>query len=75
MNLICFAENTSILNYMLVLKKKPRREELFQNCDRVEQTGFFQLGLIFVNSSFCLLKKLSFLSVRQSEKDLCRFQS
>lgn len=36
----CFAENTSILNYTLVLKKK-RHEELFQNHDRVEQTPLF----------------------------------
>lgn len=32
---------------------------------------FFLRDLIFLNSSFCLLKKLYFLSVRQCEKDPC----
>lgn len=70
MNLVCFAENSSILNYTLVLKKN-RYEELYQNHDRVEQTSFFLNDLIFLNSSFCLLKKLYFLSVRQCEQDPC----
>lgn len=60
-----------INSYLYISVKKNRYEELYQNHDRVEQTSFFFNDLIFLNSSFCLLKKLYFLSVRQCEQDPC----
>lgn len=66
MNLIYFAENISILNYILVLKKSGTRNYV-QIVTELNKHCFTWFD--FCELHFLYFMKLSFLSVRQSEKD------
>ena len=70
MNLIYFAENTSILNYTLMLKNAGMRNYLQVV---TELNKHFFTWFDFCELHFLHFMKLSFLLVRQSEKDPCCF--